>query len=49
MPGVLGKVTRALVAGEEEAVAVFNAHVEEVRQGLCNPGTMLRCEHMSGT
>ena len=47
MPGVLGKVTRALAAGEKEAVAVFNAHVEEVRHGPCNPGAMHRCEHMS--
>lgn len=31
MPGIQGRINRALAAGEEEAVAVFNAHVEEVR------------------
>ena len=31
-PGVIGRVVRAMEAGEEEAVALFKAHVEEVRR-----------------
>ena len=31
-PGLLGRVNRAMEAGEEEAVALFKAHVEEVRR-----------------
>jgi len=31
MPGILGRVNRAMLAGQEEAVQVFNAHVAEVK------------------
>ena len=30
MPGILGRVNKAMMMGEEEAVAVFNSHVDEV-------------------
>ena len=31
MPGIQGRVNKAMLLGEEEAVAVFNEHVEEVK------------------
>ena len=31
MPGILGRVNRAMLAGKEEAVEVFNSHVAEVK------------------
>ena len=31
MPGIQGRVNKAMLVGEEEAVAVFNEHVEEVK------------------
>ena len=31
-PGILGRINRAMLAGKEEAVEVFNSHVAEVRR-----------------
>ena len=31
MPGILGRVNRAMLAGKEEAVEVFKSHVAEVK------------------
>ena len=31
MPGILGRVNRAMLAGKEEAVEVFNSHLAEVK------------------
>ena len=30
-PGILGRVNRAMLAGKEEAIEVFNSHVAEVK------------------